>query len=312
MADTKPKTFFSGAAQVWRSQRFLWLLYAVNLVLVRSMTYETKERVSKILDHRLAAGQILHGFDLGAVISLGTHSELPFLGLRSGLLHSSLLFTLFMLFATGGILAAYYSGDRLKAGPFFEACGHHFWRFFRLTLYLLVVLLPVGLLIWRAGIRYNHIDEQSISPFAAVHFLEVVIIVILLLLICIRIWFDMAQVIAVAEDERRMWKALWRAASLLRHNFGSLLWLYLRVSLIAWVVLALGLHFWMYHLRPESTGAAFVLSQFLIIFWLATRLWQRASESIWYREHQRAIAASAPVYDPPPIKPHEPLTQISM
>jgi hypothetical protein len=312
MADMKPKTFFSGAALVWRSQRFLWLLYAANLVLVRSMTYETKERVSKILDHRLAAGQILHGFDLGAVISLGTHSELPFLGLRSGLLHSSLLFTLFMLFATGGILAAYYSGDRLKAGPFFEACGYHFWRFFRLTLYLLIVLIPVALLTWGAETLYDRIDKQSISPMPAVHFFEVAVALILLLLICIRVWFDMAQVIAVAEDERRMRKALRRAASLLRHNFGSLLWLYLRVSLIAWIVLALGLRFWMYHLRPESTGAAFVLSQFLIIFWLATRLWQRASESIWYREHQRAIAASAPVYDPPPITPHEPLTQISM
>src|SRR5277367_1662388 len=312
MADTKPKTFFSGAALVWHSQRILWLLYAVNLVLVRSMTYETKERVSKILDHRLAAGQILHGFDLGAVISLGSHSELPFLGLRSGLVHSSLLFTLFMLFATGGILAAYYSGDRLKAGPFFEACGHHFWRFFRLTLYLLIVLIPVGLLAWGAETLYDRIDKQSISPMPAVHFFEAAIALLLLVVICIRVWFDMAQVIAIAEDERRMRKALRRAASLLWHNFGSLLWLYLRISLLAWVVFLLGVHFWMYHLRPESTGIALALSQLLIIFWLATRLWQRASESIWYREHQRAIAASAPAYDPPPITPHEPLTQITM
>ena len=120
-------------------------------------------------------------------------------------------------------------------------------------------------------------------------------------MICIRVWFDMAQVIAVAEDERRMRKALRRSATLLRHNFLSLFWLYLRVSLIAWIVFAIGLHFWMTHLRPESILAPFLLSQFLIIFWQACRLWQRASECIWYREHQRAIAVATPVYEPPPV-----------
>ena len=72
----------------------------------------------------------------------------------------------------------------------------------------------------------------------AVHFFEAAAVVVLLLMICIRVWFDMAQVIAVAEDERRMRKALRRSATLLRHNFLSLYWLYLRVSLIAWIVFA--------------------------------------------------------------------------
>jgi len=117
----------------------------------------------------------------------------------------------------------------------------------------------------------------------------------------------MAQVIAVAEDEHRMHKALGRAASLLRDNFFSLYWLYLRVSLIAWIVFAAGLHIWMTHLHPESILAPFLLSQFLIIFWQACRLWQRASECIWYRKHQRAIAVATPTYEPPPAISSEPL-----
>ena len=141
-----------------------------------------------------------------------------------------------MIFATGGILATYYSGQRLHAGGFFEACGHHFWRFVRLTIYLLIVLIPVFILGGIAYHVYDRIDKQSISPMSAVHFFEAAVVV-LFFLICIRVWFDMAQVIAVAEDERRMHKALRRSAALLRHNFFSLYWLYLRVSLIAWIVL---------------------------------------------------------------------------
>jgi hypothetical protein len=306
MAAAKPKTFFSGAALVWRRQRVLWLLYIVNFVLASVGTYETKQRVGSILNHRLAADQLVHGFNLGAVLSLGTHPESPFASFHAGLFHSALLFTLFMLFATGGVLATYYSGQRLSAGPFFEACGHHFWRFVRLTLFLLLALIPILILCWLTSRFYTRIDKESISPMPAVHFFEAAAVVILFLVICIRIWFDMAQVIAVAEDERRMRKALRRAASLLRHNFGSLFWLYFRVSLLAWIVFGLGLHIWMYHLRPESIGKALLLSQLMIIFWLAARLWQRASESTWFRQHQKTIAAEAPAYEPPPAAPPEP------
>lgn len=310
MVNVKPRTFFSGAALVWSRQRILWLIYIVDFLLVYFATRGTNERVGAILNHSLASGQLLHGFNLGSFGSLAMHPDAPLGGLHPAYLHSAILFTIFMLFATGGILATYYSGQRLSAGPFFEACGHHFWRFFRLTLYLLIALIPVGLLIWLANYFYGRIDKESISPMPAVHLFEGAAVVILLLLICIRVWFDMAQVIAVAEDERRMRKALRRAASLMRHNFGSLFWLYFRVSLLAWIVFAFGIHIWMKHLRPESTGAALFLSQFLIVFWLAARLWQRASESIWYREHQRAIAASVPAYEPPPIAPPETSAQV--
>ena len=312
MADATPRTFFSGAALVWARQRILWLIYAVNFVIAYFATHETRERIGTVLNHSLSSDRLFHGFSIGAFIELVTHPESPFSGFHSGLFHSGLLFAIFMLFATGGVIATYYSGDRLKAGPFFEACGHHFWRFFRLALYLLIVLIPVGLLGWRAQILYDRIDKQSISPMPAVHFTEAAIAVILLLLACIRVWFDMAQVIAVAEDERRMHKALRRAGSLLRHNFGSLLWLYLRVSLLAWIVFGLGLHFWMRHLhsrvRSRSDRTLTAHDYFLVGHSpLATReridLVPRTST----RDHR-----VTPVYEPPPEAPPQPLTQIKM
>jgi len=303
MADARPRTFFSGASLVWRRQRVLWLMYIVNFVLAYFATHGTNERIAAILDHSFAADQLVHGFNLGAFGSLAMNPESPFGGSTSASLSAAILFTIFMIFATGGILATYYSGLQLHAGAFFEACGHHFWRFVRLTIYLLVVLIPIFILSGITYRIYGRIDKQSISPLPAVHFFEAAAVVILLLLICIRLWFDMAQVIAVAEDERRMHKALRRAAGLLRHNFGSLFWLYFRVSLIAWIVFAVGVHIWMEHLRPESILAPFLLSQFLIIFWQGCRLWQRASECIWYREHQRAIAVATQAYEPTPVTP---------
>src|ERR1700746_3411117 len=303
MVDATPRTFFSGASLVWIRQRVLWSVYAANFVLAYVATRGTNERIAAILGHSLAADQLVHGFNLGAAGSLAMNPEFPFGGSISASLLGAILFTIFTIFATGGILAIYYSGQRLHVGAFFEACGHHFWRFVRLTIYLLLVLIPVFILGGIAHHVYDRINKQSFSPMPAVHFVEAAAIILLLLLICIRLWFDMAQVIAVAEDERRMHKALRRAAGLLRHNFGSLFWLYFRVSLIAWIVFAVGVHIWMEHLRPESILAPFLLSQFLIIFWQGCRLWQRASECIWYREHQRAIAFATQAYEPTPVTP---------
>jgi len=229
MADATPRTFFSGASLVWGRQRVLWLIYVVNFALVYFATRGTNERIAAILNHSLAAGQLVNGFNLGALGSLAANPESPFGGSISASLSGAMLFTVFMIFATGGILATYYSGQRLHAGAFFEACGHHFWRFVRLTIYLLIALIPVSILAEITHRVYDRIDKQSLSPMRAVHFLEVAVVVILLLLICIRVWFDMAQVIAVAEDERRIRKALRRSATLMRHNFLSLYWLYLRV-----------------------------------------------------------------------------------
>ena len=202
MAEATPRTFFSSAALVWQRQRVLWLIYVVNFVLAYVATRGTNERIGAILDHSLGADQLLHEFNLGALSSLAMSPESPFGGAISASFLAAVLFTIFMIFANGGILATYYSGQQLHAGAFFEACGHHFWRFVRLTLYLLLVLIPIFILGGIAHHVYDRINKESISPMPAVHFFEAAAVVILLLLICIRFWFDMAQVIAVAEDER--------------------------------------------------------------------------------------------------------------
>ena len=126
-------------------------------------------------------------------------------------------------------------------------------------------------------------------------------IVILLLVVGIRLWFDMTQVIAVAQDERRMHRALRRSAALVWNNLGSLFWLYGRISVIGCVLFGAGLYIWMMKLRPEATPVAFVLGQAMILLWLGTRLWQRASETEWYKQYRAAQHVPAPM--PPPRVP---------
>jgi hypothetical protein len=305
MAAAKRGTFFSGAALVWQWQRLVWWIFAVCLIFGLFSTHEMTERAHSLLDHSMAAQRLVNGFDISAIVLLQQLPDSPLEIQGHNIVHFSLLFVVFMLFVTGGILATYVLDEKPTTTAFFEAAGHHFWRFFRLLIYLAIVLLPIAGLAAATSAIHTRIEDQSISPYPGDHFVEAAAVVILLLLIIVRLWFDMAQVIAVAEDEKKMHRALHRAFGLLRRNFFPLFWLYLRVSIIAWALFAFGLYFWMFRLSPQSNVTAFLLSQLMVVIWIATRLWQRASESLWYRNYQ-ANQVSEPAWTPPPAPMYMP------
>jgi hypothetical protein len=299
-------TFSSGAALVWKWQRLVWWTFLVCLIFGFFSTQEMTEHASAALNHSMDAQRLVNGFDVGAIGGLLQLPDSPLAIQGHNVVHFSMLFVVFMLFATGGILAAYVLDEKPTTTAFCEAAGHHFWRFFRLLIYLAIVLLPIAGIAAFSSSMYSHINEQSISPYPADHFVEAAAVVILLLLVIVRLWFDMAQVIAVADDEKKMHRALRRAFGLLRRNFFSLFWLYLRVSIIAWVVFAIGLRVWMFYLNPQSNVAAFLLGQFMILIWIGTRLWQRASEAIWYRNYQ-ANQVPEPAWSPSPAPMYVPV-----
>jgi hypothetical protein len=300
MTTARPKTFVAGAGMVWRRQRVVWLIYFVTLLLAFLSTRGIVGQTAEVLDHSAeSAARLVHGFDMGAIDELTSMPNSP-LAEGFGFLHiSSLLSLLFLVFVTGGVLAVYYRDDSLSFGPFFEACGDHFWRFLRLLVYFAIAMIPVGILFAITSRVYDHIEDRAVSPLSAVHFGLAAGIVILLVAIAIKLWFDMAQVIAVAEEERAMHRALRQAARLLAGNFFSLYWLYLRISIVATAGFALGLYYWMEILRPDSIHKAFVLGQLLVLWWIGTRLWQRASEAKWYWEFRGSQAPSVPAWTPP-------------
>ena len=300
MAEGNPKTFLAGAALVWRWQRLVWWIFILSMVLGSYATKRMVDRAEPTLDHSLqSAPRLVHSFDLTAIAELSNQPDSPLEGPGHAGLHFSVIYMVFMLFATGGILVAYYRDERPTTGAFFEACGYHFWRFFRLLLYFALALIPTAILASIVRAVYSRIAEKSISPMPSVYFFCAAAVVILFLLIVTRLWFDMAQVIAVAEDEKKMRRALKVSAGLLRRHFGSLFWLYFRISLIAWIIFGLGVYVWSHNLPPESTTTAFVLGQLVILSWIGTRLWQRASEALWYRKY-RESAVVPPAYSPAP------------
>jgi hypothetical protein len=288
MAEGKPNVIREGAYLLWQRQRVLWWLYGINLFLGLIGTLPTANNLGAVLNHSLAAEHLVKGFDVSFVVELAAQSSHPLsAGAPASLLMAVAFFVLWLLFE-GGILETYRRDGRLTTSEFLEASGRTFWRFLRLLMCMLIVLAPVVIIARRVERWSDRLANDA--PHAMIGFwVEVVgIIAVALLLMAVRLWFDMAQVQTVAENEPAMGRALVHSLRLTLANFTTVFWIYLRISLIASAFSAAAFWGWIKLVRPEWIGVSFLLGQAVLLVWLGTRLWQRASETLWYQQHRPA------------------------
>ena len=290
------KGFLSdGSSRVWRHQRILWWLFVVNLVLGHLSIFAMVTRWAGVLDHSLSADQLYHGFNLGRYIELAMQPGIGFGTASPGIAAFAIIFFVFMLFVTGGILEAYRSPYKISTADFFQASGACFWRFVCLLIMFVIVLIPVAIAAnaikdWSGDLSTNAAPEKLgfwVDVAGA--------IVIWFIAMCLRLWFDVAQVHAVATGERAMRRAIRRAFRLTFGNFAALFPLYLVPSLMSLIGMAVILLIWT-KVPAASVGISFVLLEIWMLLWLGTRLWQRAGETAWYQHTQ--VPAEMPAVPP--------------
>src|SRR5271165_361288 len=290
-----------GFRRVWRYQRVLWWVFFVNLVLAFFGSMPAVEKMAAFTDHSLEARRIADVFDLGSYSALVANPELNLFSVTGESLHFALVFFAFVLFLTGGILEAYRADRKLRTREFFEACGTYFWRWVRLLILMLIVMVPVLMLAsWISGKTADLLLLSGAAREKA-GFWELAggLGVVALLLMFIRLWFDMTQVWAVVEEETGMWRGAWRALKLTLSNFGSLFWMYLRISVLGWLGFAVGVYVWA-KLPPARFEWTILVLELVVLWGFGMRLWQRSSEMVWYQRKFLVPVVLAPVQVTPP------------
>src|SRR6185437_5618025 len=267
---------------VWRRQRVLWWIFAVNFILAFFSIHGIVPRVGNILDHSMAAQRLVKGFDVGAFSELMLQPGVSPLDVSPAAMAYSLVFFVFMLFVTGGILEVYRRDSRVTTAEFFESSGAFFWRFVRLLIFLLLCLIPIAIVRVIASRISGHIEDTAVSAMTSVWFSIAFGVIILFLLLVLRLWFDMAEIHSVAQNERKMLRSLAAAWRLTFGNFRRLGGLFLGITILCAAGFGFGLWLWMYVLPPAAITGAFFLSQAMILWWIGMRLWQRSSETLWY------------------------------
>jgi len=288
MAKGEANVVREGAGLLWRRQCVLWWLYGVNLLLGLIGTLPTVGNVGSVLNHSLAAEHLLKGLDLSFYLELADQPNHPLSAGAPASIFLAVTFALLVLLFEGGILEAYRRDRKLTTSEFFEASGRMFWRFVRLLICMLITLVPVVIIASKVRDWSNKLAADAARAMTGFWVEVAGLLLVLFWMMAVRLWFDIGQVRAVAEDEAAMRRTLVAAFKLTWGNFRTLFGIYLRISLTAWAFSAAAFWAWIEVVRPEWIAASFVLGQAVLLVWLGTRLWLRASETLWYQQHRLA------------------------
>jgi hypothetical protein len=148
----------------------------------------------------------------------------------------------------------------------------------------------------------DHIGDRAIADEVGIFLSLAAFVIFLLLALWVRLWFDIAEVRAVVQNERGMWRNLWRSWRITWHDLGALFWMYFVIALLAWIVTGIWLVLWS-KLPGNATPLTFLLLELIILTQLAGRLWQLASATTWYQRHPELIPVEPITYTTPSVEP---------
>ncbi len=317
----------SGLGMVARNKRYIIWFWLLNLTLAEFATGSFRGSAHAMLDHSLAAGSLVHGFDLATFTELLANPQFGHLPAMSApAMYFSLVFFLSTALFLPGVFAGYASPARLPREDFFRACGGNLWRFIRLLLISgMVMAIVAGALFAIEAPLLKKVGESTneLLPFG-VRILSMTIM--FLVMTMLRIWFDLAEVDVVLNNQRAVRKSLWAG---LRHTLRSIFRLlagYLVATILAAIFLVGGLWFWVKFVGPESVLGAYLIAQSILFLLLIPRFWQRGmAVSYWQQRMMAPLVAveappapifvrssTTPIPEPPPIVPDtSPQTQES-
>ncbi|MGA7561052.1 MAG: hypothetical protein WCF61_07585 [Terriglobales bacterium] len=280
----KPSLLSSGAAIARRNKRYVIWFFILNFVLASVGAAAFRLHAASLLDNSLYADGLLHGFDLSVYLEMVTRPEFgPVQASAAPATALAVLFFVLTLIFLPGVFLGYASSYRISREDFFRACGKNLWRFVRLTiLFAIVAGIVAGILGGIESALAKVANEKSSYEKLPFYIQLIGSTIIFLALTKIRIWFDLAEVDVVIADQRAVRKSLGKARRQTRGHRLRLFGAYVAISIVALLVLAIGLVIWNVAVPSASLVGAFLIAQLILLLLLAARFWQRAVAVSFY------------------------------
>ena len=258
MADDNRGLVAAGAGLVWRRRSVLWWIFAVNIVLGALGTLPAARQLNRALRHTLAGEQLFKGFDLGMFYELQRLPEVNLLRFKPVPTHSRpySLCSCCSSAAESWKLIARAAGSApatsspLRARSSGALCGSCFSRS--------CPSLCIRDAYFEVEKASDYLGDKVVADQAGFVIWLVGVLILVLIALFVRLWFDLAKVHAVATDERRMFRSAWKGLDVTRRQMRTLLWMYLRISLVAWIIPLVAFLIWT-KIPPTAVWATFVL-----------------------------------------------------
>ncbi len=287
----------AGLGKVAQNKRYILWFWLLNLTLAEFGTAAFRRSAHAILDHTLLAERLVKGFDLGVFGELLFKPEFGSLNsIAAPALYFGFLFFLATALFLPGVFTGYASTYRLPREEFFRACGRNLWRLIRIMVIAGLVMGILAGLLFAANDAIVKKADNSTNEKLSFELQMAGLVVIFLIMTTLRLWFDLAEVDTVLDDQHAVRKSI---ATAFRHTFRSLARLlgsYVVVTILAAILLVGGLWMWMKLVPPQSVFGAFVIAQITLLLLLVPRFWQRAiAVSYWQQKMLMPVATTQPI-----------------
>jgi hypothetical protein len=308
MAQPIPSIFFGGLRLLFANKRTLLWSYLVLLVAGLVNGASVGARISDFLDHSLAAQKIAGDIDAGYYAELVLHANEHNPGsapVTSALTFISILFTYFL---TAGILYVFLTSERPRLATIVGAGIQYFWRFFRLTLFALIIGGPIlGVLFWLRFLYLTSADEKYVEAAYDIR-AGLTLIVILFVAILLRLWFDLAEVVVVQlgiNGDRRVRRSLGPSLRLLFKYFFRVFFSYFVAGTLGVLAFAAFVYIYVVSQPSHLILPVFLWSQLALLCLLASRIWQRGilASLVLSTTEQTVILVQPGPPDPYPLTP---------
>jgi hypothetical protein len=291
----------SSAGLVWRHQRLVWWIFAVNLGLAWLSSLPARVTLRTVLNHSLESARLVAGFDVGTFGLLMERPDVPAQAMAPVAIAAALIFLVYLWFIDGGVLTVFLEDRKLSRAEFFANAGLFFWRMVGLAL---ISAVPFGLLM-AAGGELSHYAETLANNAGAerLGFLVNVAgeLTILIGALWVRMWFDLAQAGLVRNvrgsiggGEGRIWRAVVRSLKVALRS-GKLFAGYVGIGCFALGILGVGVAVWMV-LPHAAIVRSFLILELATIVQIAARLWMKAASA-----RRVALLPVEAVVTPPPV-----------
>jgi hypothetical protein len=290
--------FSNGARLVWRHQRILWWIFFVNFALAWFGSSPFRSALSPLLDHSVASQRLVGRFDLAAMIELLREPAMQIRSFATASMNFALVFLIYMIFIDGGVLTVFREDRKLTKAEFFELSGGYFWRIVRLVLLSCIPFAILGAIFSGISGWSDKLTSDAANARTGFWVLLVGAMIVWLGVLFVRAWFDLAQCMTVANNDRGMLRNTGRSFMTSLRHLGTILSTYIMIHIVGIVSMIVLCLLWS-RVPHSMLGPSALVLEVLVLIDIAVRLWQKAACMTFFES--QPVAVATPPYELAPI-----------
>lgn len=282
------KAIVNGMGTTLRKPRILAVLYVINLGFAAVVAFPLLLIAQNELGHSLLGLRVIP-VDMMWLGEVALKHQDALTALLGGIVFGAFAYLVLQIYLNGGVVGRLLDREGPEGLAAFSCdCGRYFWRYVRLFLLSLVFyVLTLGVFMGLVSALFEPLAKAAVTEWLPLILSNVHFLVALLLLSAVHMVLDYTRIAIVADEERKVLKALRHALTFLRKRFFRAWALYL---LIVVLTVAGSVMFYVVFARLGAPGVAQVVSGLLWMqIYVLFRIWIRTlfvgAQGEFYRAH---------------------------